>query len=97
MLRSRPMRPQAKIAIVTAAFVALTLGLLIQAMLRQAQITCEVCVTFHGRTQCRTAVGPDRAQAQKTAIDNSCGLLASGMADSISCANTPPDRTTCDD
>ncbi len=89
--------PQAKIALVAVAFGALTLGLLIHAMLRQAQVTCEVCVTFHGRTQCRQAVGPDRTQALKTAIDNSCGLLASGMSDSISCANTPPDSTSCDD
>ncbi len=89
--------PQAKIGIVTAVFVALTLGLLIYSTLQQAQIECEACVTFHGRTQCRTAVGPDREQAVKTAIDNACGLLAAGMADSISCSNTPPDRVTCDE
>ena len=89
--------PQAKIAIVTVALVALTVAVLIHAVLRQAQITCEACVTFHGRTQCRTAIGPDRDQAVKTAIDNACGFLASGMADSISCSNTPPDGVTCDD
>jgi hypothetical protein len=89
--------PQAKIAVVTVVLLALTLALLISAMLQQAQVTCEVCVTFRGRTQCRTAAGPDSDQAVKTATDNACGLLASGMADSISCTNTPPDSVTCDD
>jgi hypothetical protein len=89
--------PQAKIAVVTVVLLTLTLGLLALAMLRQAQVTCEVCVTFHGRTQCREAAGPDRGQAVKTATDNACGLLTSGMANSISCANTPPDSVTCDD
>ena len=89
--------PQAKIGIVTAILVALTLGLLIYSTLQQAQIECEACVTFRGRTDCRTAIGPDRELATKTAVDNACGLLASGMADSISCSNTPPDRVTCDE
>ena len=89
--------PQVKIGIVIAILVVVGLGLLVSAMLQQAKITCEVCITFHGRTRCRTAVGPDRQQAVRTAVDNACGLLASGMADSISCANTPPDIVTCDD
>jgi hypothetical protein len=89
--------PQAKIGIVTGVLVVLTLGLLVYSVLQQTQTTCEACVTFHGRTQCRAAIGPDRDQAVKTAIDNACGFLASGMADGISCANTPPDSVTCDD
>lgn len=89
--------PQAKIAIVTVVLVAAMAALLVMSALRQAQVSCEACVTFHGRTQCRTAAGPDRDQATQTAVDNACGLLTSGMANSISCANTPPDRVTCDD
>jgi len=89
--------PQAKIGIVTGFVLIVMLGLLIYAMLQQAQVTCEACVTFRGNTDCRTAVGPDREQATRTAVDNACGLLASGMADSISCSNTPPDSLVCDD
>lgn len=88
--------PQVKIAIVTVVLLGATLGLLIYAMLQQAQVRCEVCVTFRGKTQCRTAAGPDREQAARTATDNACGFLASGMADSISCSKTPPDAVTCD-
>lgn len=89
--------PQAKIAILTAVLVAAMVGLLITSALRQARVSCEACVTFHGRTQCRTAAGPDREQATRTAVDNACGLLTSGMANSINCANTPPNSVTCDE
>ena len=88
--------PQAKIAIVAVVFVTLTLGLLIYAMLQQGRISCEVCVTFHGRTECRKASGPDREAAVRTGIDNACGLLAAGMADSVSCGKSTPDSVTCD-
>jgi hypothetical protein len=88
---------RAKIAMGTVAGVALTVALLVSAMLRQARVSCEVCVTFHGAARCQTALGPDRAEAIKTATDNACGFLASGMADSISCGRTRPDRVTCDD
>ncbi len=90
------MRPQTKIAIGTVVVVAATLFLLISAMLGQVEVSCEVCITFHDRTQCRTALGADREEAVRTAIDNACGLLAQGMADSISCSKTQPDRVTCD-
>lgn len=87
---------QAKIALLTVVVVAATVGLLILAALGQAEVTCEACITFHGRTQCRTAAGPDREQATRTAVDNACAFLSSGMTDSISCGNTPPDSVTCE-
>jgi hypothetical protein len=89
--------PQAKIAIITVILVAVTLGVLILAMMQQAEVSCEVCVTFQGQTDCKVALGPDRESAIRTATDNACGLLARGMADGISCQNTTPDSITCSD
>lgn len=88
-------RPRTTIGIVAGMLLALTLGVLIYTMLQQARVSCDVCVTFHGKTQCRSAAGPDHATAARTALDNACGFLASGMADSISCSNTPPDSVSC--
>ena len=89
--------PQSKIAIITVAIVVLTLGVLILAMMQQAEVSCEVCVTFQGRTACREALGSDRDEAIRTATDNACGLLTRGMANSIGCQNTTPDSVTCSD
>ena len=70
----------------TAAFIALltymTMGL--------KQHRVEVCVEFQGRKSCRTAAGPTKQQALRTATENACGIIASGMTDSMACSQTPP-------
>ena len=50
----------------------------------------EVCVEYQGRTNCRTAAGPSQQQALRTATDNACATIASGMTDSMSCGQKPP-------
>ena len=87
--------PQKKIGIAAAIIVLLTAGVVVLAMMQQADVSCEVCITFHGRRACRTALGPDRESALRTAIDNACGQISGGMTDSISCSNTRPDSITC--
>jgi hypothetical protein len=57
-------------------------------------ITCEVCIEYRGQTKCREARGPDRDQCQRTASDNACAFLASGMTDSIQCGGTNPKSVT---
>ncbi len=54
----------------------------------------EVCVEYQGRKACRTAAGATREQAERTAHDNACALIASGMTDSIACQNTPASSVT---
>ena len=88
--------PAVKIAVVVTILVAATVVLLIFTMVQQAKVSCEVCIAFHGRTQCRGAAGPTRDDAIKTATDNACGFLASGMANSIACSKTPPHDVVCD-
>jgi len=87
--------PQRQIGIVVAVLFLATLALLINAMRGQSRVTCEVCVTFGGATRCREATGPNVEEATRTATENACGLLASGMTDSIRCSNTPPDSARC--
>jgi hypothetical protein len=50
----------------------------------------EVCMEFRGQSVCRAASAATEAMARRTATDNACALLASGMSDSIACTNTPP-------
>lgn len=54
----------------------------------------EVCMEFRGQSACRTASAATPEQARRTATDNACALLASGMSDSIACTNTPPAKVT---
>jgi len=63
-------------------------------VLSTPSVQCEVCMEFRGRSECRKALGPDRQSCQRTGTDNACGLLASGMTDSIACSRGTPLRVT---
>ena len=66
------------------------IGLLVYLTMGQKRYRAEVCMAYAGRTDCRTASAATKQQAQRTATDNACALIASGMTDSIACSNTPP-------
>jgi hypothetical protein len=66
------------------------IGILVYLTIGQKKFRAEVCVAYLGRTDCRTASAATKQQAQRTATENACAVIASGMTDSIACANTPP-------
>jgi hypothetical protein len=90
--------PIARIGLVFGLFAAATLGLIAyQIVTKQQRVSCAVCITFLGRTDCGEAAGPDRREALDAAKTNACALISSGMAESISCSNTEPDSLQCSD
>jgi hypothetical protein len=97
MPTSKP-RKMSRIAITATilAALALALVLLVYSSMRLASVTCEVCIAFRGRNKCRTASAATRQEALRTASDNACDFLASGMSDGIQCSNTPPSSVTCE-
>ena len=91
------LRPITWTAIIGVVFALATIGLIVVSALSAFEQTCEVCMEFRGRTQCRTAVGGTREEAVRTATDNACAVLgARGMSLSIECGNTPPASVTCE-
>ena len=87
--------PMAKAGVIGAVLAVATLAVLVFAMLGAFRETCEVCITFHGRTECRVASGRTREEALRTATDNACALLAGGMTQVVECTNTRPSRSLC--
>jgi hypothetical protein len=80
-----------KTAVILAiAFAAAVLAVLIFTTIGISKFRCEVCMTFNGRTACRTAGASSEAQALRTATENACAQIASGVTDSMACENTPP-------
>jgi hypothetical protein len=70
-------------------FVALIIVMTYQMMdLRQNRV--EVCMSFNGRTNCSTASGPTPEDAQRTATQAACTLIASGVTDSQACERGEP-------
>ena len=72
------------------AFVVAVLVLIVYTTMGTARYRCEVCISFHERSACRTASARTQAQALRTATENACAQIASGVTDSIACGNTSP-------
>ena len=79
-----------KIVLIVVAFAVVLLGVLVYSTMSLSQHRVEVCVEFNGQGECRTASGPTEAEAQRTATDNACALITSGMAESMACTSQPP-------
>ncbi|GIX47115.1 MAG: hypothetical protein KatS3mg131_1326 [Candidatus Tectimicrobiota bacterium] len=84
-----------KSVIVGGIFGVLLVGAIVYLSLGLSQYECEVCVTFNGRTQCRSASGADARTATSTAHDNACAFLVSSKTEGILCRQTPPIQVSC--
>ena len=77
--------------LIVAGFVVL----LMWSTMASQQVECEVCVEFKGRRNCATASAADEAQAAQSAQSTACGILTSGMAESVMCGDVQPDSRRC--
>ena len=71
-------------------FVLAVLAVIIYSSLHLANYRVEVCMTFHGQNQCRTASADTEEHALRAAAANACGTIASGVTDSIACEHSTP-------
>lgn len=72
-------------------FVLAVIGAVVYSTLDVQSYRVEICVDFQGRSTCRTAAASTEAQALRTAKENACALIASGVTDTIQCEQyTPP-------
>ncbi|PWU03054.1 MAG: hypothetical protein C5B51_19550 [Terriglobia bacterium] len=72
-------------------FVAVVLGVIVYSTFHQERVRCQVCMSFAGRRDCRTASAATREEAQRTAISNACAQLSSGVTETTQCENTRPE------
>jgi hypothetical protein len=71
-------------------FVLAVLGVIIYSTLNLAKYRVEVCMTFNGQSQCRTASADTEEHALHTATTNACATIASGVTDSMACEHATP-------
>lgn len=81
---------------VTTAVVLLLMGYVVYGSMARVSHACEVCVEFDGRTRCARGAGASEDEARRGAQTAACGVLASGMDESIRCDNTPPKTARCE-
>ncbi len=81
--------------------VSLVFGLLVVALvvfsLRGVdEATCEVCVTFKGRTECRIGQGRTREDAIRQAQTSACAVMTNGMDEVVACGRVEPKSVSCE-
>lgn len=85
-----------KFGIISLVFV-LVVGVLVYVSLQGVHSAkCEVCITFNGRTECRTGQGRDREGAITSAQTAACAVLAIGREENIKCTSLQPSRLSCE-
>jgi hypothetical protein len=72
-------------------FVGLVLGYIVISSFSRPRFRCQVCMSFNGRRDCRTASAETRENALRTAITNACAELAGGRSESNQCEMTRPE------
>jgi len=84
-----------KAAVISGIFGVIIVGAIVYLSMGLSQQTCEVCIEFNGRTQCRAASGADEKTAVVTARDNACAFLVTSKTDGFLCSQTQPTKVTC--
>lgn len=81
--------------LITLIVVVAIAGLFFYMTTARASTTCQVCVTYGGRTNCASAVGSTEQDAREGAQTTACGPIASGMDASIACGRVQPASVEC--
>ncbi len=71
------------------------IAVVVYSSLHVSDYECEVCISFDGRQACRTVTGKTEQEGLRSATDNACALLASGVTDTLACTRTPPSKAEC--
>lgn len=79
----------------TLAVLVPVVSVVVYSSFQVSDYECTVCIEFAGRRECRTVTGKTEEEALRGAVDNSCGLLASGVTDTLRCQRTRPASTRC--
>jgi len=91
MKRKHPWRN----AIVTLGFLGPVFGYVVYSSFQVSTFECTVCMDFAGRNVCRTVTGNTEIEGLRTAIDNSCAHLTSGVTETLRCQRTAPESASC--
>jgi hypothetical protein len=79
-----------RIGLIIAAFVIGFLGLMLYSTLHGPRFRVEVCMDYQGRTNCRTVNAKSEAAAVRSASENACADIASGVTDTMRCDASEP-------
>lgn len=75
-------------------FVGIAVFVIAQSLVADAH-SCEICIDYQGRSQCRTVSAATIEQAREGAITNACAFISSGVTETIACQRRKPTSERC--
>ncbi len=81
--------------LLTIAVILVFVAFLAWSTLSAQKVTCNVCVSYMGKSNCATASHENEAEAVRSAQTTACGPLARGMNDAIACQRQVPVSQEC--
>jgi hypothetical protein len=83
--------------ILSLVFLLLVGALIAYSLTGVNEVSCEVCITFKGQSECRTGKGRTQEDAVRSATEACCAVMpTSGMSERVKCSQTPPSSLSCD-
>jgi len=80
-----------KTILLAIVFLCAVAGYLLFSTIGLRRYRCEVCINYRGNTACGKAAASTREQALRTATENACAQISSGISASQQCEHTTPD------
>ena len=81
--------------VITLAVLLILAAVMIWTSFSDANIECEMCMTYDGRINCARAAAPTEEEAERSAKSTACATIAAGRAQSLECERTSPTRREC--
>ena len=85
-----------RFAVATLIFALGVIALVFFSLQGVTEYTCDVCVTYKGRTECRTGQGRTKEDAVQKAQTAACAVMTAGMDEVVNCGNTEPKSVSCE-
>ncbi|MGA7412625.1 MAG: hypothetical protein WBW33_19255 [Bryobacteraceae bacterium] len=82
------------VGIIVAVIVVGIIALIAYSTVAGARYRVKVCMTYKGRTECRTVSSHTEEGAVRGATTNACADIASGVTETMGCEHVTPDSIT---
>ena len=77
-------------SLIVGLFIVAFVALLVYSTLHGPRYRVEVCMTYQGRSACKTVSAKSEESALRSGRENACADISSGVTDTVRCQNSDP-------
>ena len=84
-----------RVGLVGLVLIVAVIAFVLAGSFSAAEHSCDVCMEYRGRSQCRTVAAATVEMAREGAIQNACAFISGGVTDSMACHRVTPTSEMC--